>query len=389
MMELLWLLLPVAAASGWWASQRSARRSEESRRSQPPGYFKGLNYVLNEQPDKAIDLFTQMLEVDEETVETHLALGNLFRRRGEVERAIRVHQNLIARSNLDPGQRALALLELGQDYLRAGLFDRAENLFNELLEQRHYQEQALQNLRLIYEQEKEWGRCLEIAGRLERLSGEEMAVERAHYHCELAEMACADGQYSKAEELLEQARRCDPSGVRATILLGRMEIERNDHNAAIEVLQKAERQDPSYLSEILPLLVECYHRLEREPELFAYLRELYQRHERLATMVPLTEQIAAWEGPLAAVDFVTGHLVEHPSLEALDQLVKLQAAVAEEPDRPAMQLVHEQMTRLLREQHAYQCKRCGFSARVMHWQCPGCKSWSSIKPVHSLTNNKH
>jgi lipopolysaccharide biosynthesis regulator YciM len=162
--ELLLLLLPVAAASGWIAARRSQRQERgKCVNDTSPVYFRGLNHLLNEEPDKAIDAFVEMLEVDSDTVETHLALGNLFRRRGEVERAIRIHQNLIARPALTREQRAQALLELGQDYMRAGLLDRAENLFRELKDTRLHVRQALKNLLVIYEKERDWQACLDTA----------------------------------------------------------------------------------------------------------------------------------------------------------------------------------------------------------------------------------
>ena len=179
--NLLWLLLPLAAASGWLGARiEQKRRARRNAFDLPSAYFKGLNFLLNEQPDKAIEVFTQVLEVNSETVETHLALGNLFRRRGEVERAIRIHQNLIARPTLDREQRSHALLELGQDYLKAGLFDRAENLFLELAEIRLHSEQALRLLLRIYQQEKEWGKAISSARKLARLSGENMNSVIAH-----------------------------------------------------------------------------------------------------------------------------------------------------------------------------------------------------------------
>ena len=197
MQELLLLLLPVAAASGWLAARRSARKEQKACVGETgPVYFRGLNHLLNEEPDKAIDAFVEMLEVDSDTVETHLALGNLFRRRGEVERAIRIHQNLIARPALTREQRAQALLELGQDYMRAGLLDRAENLFREPKETKLHVKPALGHLLVIYEKESDWQSCLDTADQLESISGEKLGLQKSHYHCELAVIAKAEGRAS-------------------------------------------------------------------------------------------------------------------------------------------------------------------------------------------------
>jgi lipopolysaccharide biosynthesis regulator YciM len=168
MIELLWLLLPVAAASGWYAASRNRG---EAARSLNADYFRGINYLLNEQPDKAIEAFIRILEIDSETVETHLALGNLYRRRGEVDRAIRIHQNLIARTNLDEEQRVEALFELGQDYFSAGLLDRAEDIFRELVQHEGFRERSLRQIILVYEQEGDWKRAEEAARDLEQVTG--------------------------------------------------------------------------------------------------------------------------------------------------------------------------------------------------------------------------
>ncbi|NNF96569.1 MAG: tetratricopeptide repeat protein, partial [Halobacteria archaeon] len=188
MLEILFFLLPIAALSGWWLGRRSkARRQEESSLELPSSYLRGLNYLLNEQQDKAIDLFIQLLDVDNDTVETHLALGSLFRRRGEVDRAIRIHQNLIARPTLSKEQRMQALFELGQDYMRAGLLDRAETLLGELIGNEPHTVAALQHLLDIYQQEKDWDKAIQIAQRLESRTGQSKRNLIAQYYCEKAD----------------------------------------------------------------------------------------------------------------------------------------------------------------------------------------------------------
>src|SRR3990172_4271983 len=216
--DLLWLLLPLAAASGWYVARLEQKRRVQKSLDLPSAYFTGLNFLLNEQPDKAIEVFIRVLEVNSDTVETHLALGNLFRRRGEVERAIRIHQNLIARPTLDKEQRSQALLELGQDYFKAGLFDRAENLFLELAEIRAHSEQALRLLLHIYQQEKEWEKAISVVRKLARVSGRNMNSMIAHFYCELAEQDIARSNHPSARDRLGQALAADGECVRASIL---------------------------------------------------------------------------------------------------------------------------------------------------------------------------
>ncbi len=383
MLELLLLLLPVAAASGWWAARRSVSKQERTAaREWSPQYLKGLNFLLNEQPDKAIDLLVKMVEVDSETVETHLALGNLFRRRGEVERAIRIHQNLIARPSLHGQQRAQALLELGQDYMRAGLFDRAENLFSELAESRFYKRQALSNLLEIFQQEKDWQRCLETAERL-KVAGERGLSSRiSHFHCELALQALAESDPGVALAQLKKAAARDRSNVRVTLIRADIAMHAGDCKAVIKSCKRVEGQEPAYLPEVLPMLQKCYQRLPQGESLLDYLQGLYSRHAGSELMLMLTDLIQNREGEQAAEAFVLKHLAAHPDLKGLDKLVTLnlrQTGAAGETLATLKQAVEQ----MLERQAAYQCEQCGFSAKKLHWQCPSCMSWGSIKPAQN------
>ena len=383
MLELLWLLLPAAAASGWIAARRSAARPrEQGPRERDPAYFRGLNYLLNEQPDKAIDVFVQMLEVDSETVETHLALGSLFRRRGEVERAIRIHQNLVARSNLSREERAHALLELGQDYMRAGLFDRAENLFVELRETKLFPEQALQNLRVIYQQEKDWDHCLEVAEALERVTGESLALERAHYYCELAERARAAGDLPRVEALLGKAQAASRELGRVTWLQAELAMERGDLGAAVRLFERVADQDPELFGEVLPQLVACEERRGRAAELESFLEGLLARRPDTVVLLALGDRIQERSGDAAALRYLAEHLGPRPSLPGLLRMIRLAETSPQASASELLPILRHVAERLAERRHPYQCAKCGFAAKTLHWQCPGCRSWSSIKPVH-------
>lgn len=380
MNELLLLLLPVAAASGWWAARRSAdKKKEQSGQFNTPAYFQGLNHLLNEEPDKAIDVFVQMLEVDSETVETHLALGSLFRRRGEVERAIRIHQNLIARPALSREQRAQALLELGQDYMRAGLYDRAENLFIELRDMKLYEKQALKHLRTIYQQEKDWEACLRVAEHLEPLLQESLGMERSHYFCELALEAQSAGEHKHAQSLLKKALSANRECIRPIHLQADFAISQEDCRTAIKLLKKAGERDPDYLPEILPTMVECYKRLDDLQGLRRYLEDLLPRFPYLGISLLLADLIRNTEGEASAESFLGDEMQRHPSLRGLLCLVQLNAQM---PDRQAADVltkVRSHIERLLEERPTYQCTHCGFEANTLHWQCPSCRKWSTIR----------
>jgi lipopolysaccharide biosynthesis regulator YciM len=381
MQELLWLLLPIAAASGWLAARRSARRGSEagSGCESNPAYFRGLNYLLNEEPDKAIDVFVQLLEVDSETVETHLALGSLFRRRGEVERAIRIHQNLIARPALSREQRAQALLELGQDYMRAGLYDRAENLFKELKESRFHVKQALRNLRVVYQQERDWAACLAVTEELQPLVEEPLGLERAHYYCELAEEAIAARQPAQAQGLLKKALAASRGCTRALHMQADLAAEQGDLRAAIRLYLRAADADPDYLPELLPDLIEVHKRDGDLTALRQYLEERNRQHPSGALDLALADLIKESQGDAAAAQFLGERVRQSPSLKGLLRLVELNASVPESHATEVLLGLREHMQRLLNERPQYQCGKCGFAAKTLHWQCPSCRNWGTIR----------
>ncbi|MBI2510331.1 MAG: lipopolysaccharide assembly protein LapB, partial [Betaproteobacteria bacterium] len=256
--EYWWLLsLPLFFALGWLAARIDIRQLLSESRALPTSYFKGLNFLLNEQPDKAIEAFIEVVKVDPQTIELHFALGSLFRRRGEVERAIRMHQNLVERPDLAQGQKLAALFELAQDYFKAGLLDRAEELFLKL-EGAAHAEESLKFLLEIYEQEKEWHKAIEIAGKLETVTGRSHQKEAANFHCELAinEMMHTrpDAARPHLAEALAHHRLC----VRANLLLGDLEVSAGRPEAAIDAWKRIESQNPGYLALVAERLYNAY-----------------------------------------------------------------------------------------------------------------------------------
>jgi len=381
----LLLLLPVAAWSGWWMAQRHyTRRQGQQRGGIHPEYFKGLNYVLNEQPDKAIEVFIKMLEVDSETVETHLALGNLFRRRGEVDRAIRIHQNLIARPTLDKEQRALALLELGMDYMRSGLLDRAESLFEELVETGSYSVQAFRELLDIYQQEKEWDNCIRTARRLELTSGEQLDPVVAHYYCEKAEILRDQGQFKPARDNIRRALAIDPDCARASMLEAEFAIMAGKLRHAIRAYKRIERQDADYLPEVIPQLLECYQQLDRVEEFMTYLQEVVDRNGGITAMLTLTDLMAQYRNEEAAAEFITSELRKRPSVRGLERLLAYTLQHASGRTRESLITIRELTGKLLQDRPVYKCTHCGFLGKSLHWQCPSCKQWNTIKPIHGV-----
>jgi lipopolysaccharide biosynthesis regulator YciM len=348
-----------------------------------PAYFRGLNYLLDDQPDKAIDIFVKLAEMDSESAEIHLALGGLFRRRGEVERAIRVHQGLVARPKLGKELRAFALYELGQDYMRAGLFDRAESLFTELLEFRVHRGRALEGLLEIYQQEKEWVKCMEVAGRLHHLRGVPMHGEIAQYHCELAEEALRNGDEQLAERHLSDARSTDPSCVRATMLQARMAMERGETDQAAGLYRRVFAQGQRFLPEIVSGLIEAY-RDRPAADLLDELRNRYADQPSGPLALALADALVQVGEGGKAVDLLVDFVGRYADLASLERLLDLHESgpASEGASAPSVCGAVRRVVRYLNlHQVKYQCDHCGFVARQLHWQCPSCKHWGSIQPV--------
>lgn len=382
-------LLPVAALSGWFYARREAPPAPPAPPRRDNGaqiasdYFTGLNHLLHDRPDKAIEVLVKVLEVDTETVETHLALGNLFRRRGEVDRAIRIHQNLVARTTLDTSQRGQALLELGLDYLRSGLFDRAENLFLELYDHKLFQPAALRHLIDIYQQEQDWDKALDFSARLEAINGDNLSTERAHFLCEQAQSLLERNARDEAAELLERALAADRKCVRASLMSAGVAINNRDFERAIQYLKRVEHQDLDFIHEAIGPLTLCYRALNRSDDLHEYLERLMTLPgtSPLLAMASLIEEHQGW---LAAKHYVVRQLKLRPTLRGVDRLIDYSLQNAAGESRDDLLLLKETAERLIANKATYKCGQCGFAARSIYWQCPSCKSWSKIKPIHGI-----
>ena len=383
-LNIFWLLLPVAALSGWWIG-RLNQEKERSPKNIHPEYFKGLNFVLNEQPDKAIEVFIRMTEVDSETVETHLALGNLFRRRGEVDRAIRVHQNLIARPTLNQDQRAHALLELGMDYMRSGLLDRAEKLFLELVNLGLYLNEAYSHLLEIYQQEKDWENAISVAKKNEIISGENFSPIIAQFYCGIAENDLNIGKINNAKEKIDDAISFNSKCVRASILEARIFQLKGKIDYAIKSYKRLELQDSTYITEAISPLYDCYKEKGNINEFIKYLRELVKKYSNIDTLLTLTELIAEYESEDVAINFIFQELRNRPTVQGVDKLVEYTLNKSEGVTYDYLSAIKQLTAKLIEKKPTYKCSNCGFDAKMLHWQCPGCKHWESIQPIFGVS----
>lgn len=377
--EIWWLLaLPLFFALGWVAARIDIRHLLRESRSLPRSYLSGLNFLVNEQPDKAIDEFLEAVRIDPQTIELHFALGSLFRRRGEVDRAIRIHQSLVDREDLNEEQRLQALEELGQDFLKSGLLDRAEAVFNRLRDTPS-REAAFRALLEIYQLEKNWTKAIEIA---REMPGAEHEWERdiANFHCELALTALANSRHDEAIEQTGEALRLNSRCVRAVMIEGDVHVARNDDDRALEAWKRVEQVNPAFISQVALRIVEAYRRKGEADRGIALLRYYLDRYPSL----DLLEGVFQWEmehqGAQVAYALVRDELKRNPTVLGLDKLLEAAVLTVSADKRTDVELVKGLIHGHTRRVARYRCDHCGFKARQFYWRCPACGDWETYPP---------
>ncbi|KFI05522.1 lipopolysaccharide assembly protein LapB [Massilia sp. BSC265] len=377
----LWMLLgiPFFFGLGWIAARVDINALVFESRTLPRGYFKGLNHLLNDQPDKAIDSFIEIVKLDPESADMHFALGNLFRRRGETERAIRVHQNLLARPDLPSEQKAHAQYELGMDYLKAGLLDRAEETFN-LLVDTPFEVQARRALLEIYQREKEWRRAIDVASGLQESGAGARQKEIAQFYCELAQDALVHLQPSDAMQLLDKALQADRSSVRATILIGDAQLAQGDTEAAIMTWRRVEHQSVPHVALVAQRLMDGYRKVGRPQEGVNLLRSYLAEASSIDLIEVVFKAVIELDGVEAAKQLVIEELRRNPTLLGLDKLLEARLMDAPAHVWEELSMVKNLVQRYTQKLARYQCSHCGFKARQFYWQCPGCSRWETYPP---------
>ena len=383
-MDPIWLLLllPFAAGSGWLGATRALAKKRQREVTLPSAYFRGLNFLLNEQHDKALEVLVTALEQDKETVEVQLALGSLFRKRGEIQRATRVHQNLVARTQLDDSQKLHALYELAQDYYKAGLLDRAEHLLVEIGGVDELEESAQQLLLQIYEQEKEWESAIKVAKNLEAFDGQSLSGVIAQYHCEIAENAITEGRYGFAQATIREAIEIDGTCVRAIIQSGRVRAIQGDHRGAIGEWVKGVDRHSELPGEITGLIQNSYRILGAPDEYREFLKNMLKSRDDIRLVLALTECFDDWGGGGIAETFLLEKIRSNPSIPGLHRLIQMRLAQSDFPNNQDLGLLEKLIGGIVADESGYECRHCGFRGKVMHWQCPGCRTWNTTHSRH-------
>jgi lipopolysaccharide biosynthesis regulator YciM len=389
--EPIWLVaLPIAFGVGWFASRWDKRlelAEDEAEQSQKQkSTFKGLNLLLNEQPDKAIDALVEVAQLDPETTELHFALGSLFRRRGETERAIRVHQHLAGRQDISQNDRDHAAYELGRDFLRAGLLDRAEATLNRV-GQSKYSTPAKISLLEMYQIEKDWRKAIVAAAELQSLDGVSHQHQIAHFHCELATEALRRKDLPAVQVDIEHALQSVPFHTRAIILKGELLVAQQRPKEAIEVWKEVEARHPMYLPLVADRWMAAHAELGQEQLGLELLKKNLKQQASGELLDIVFKHVLRLEGSSAATDLMAQVMRYAPSLTAMAKRLEAQLNTAQESSDSEKVLDIKASLDLLKQKTGslarYTCGSCGFRARRFYWQCPGCNNWDAYSPRRS------
>ncbi len=370
-------IIPIAIGFLWllFRTKQSHKRQQSTLSSE---YFKGLNYLLNDEQGKALDVFVKLVESNWDTIDMQFTLGKIYRKNGEMDKAIKIHQGLIARPSLPEHYRSAILQELGYDYLGAGWFDRAEGLFKEVLIQDEKSGEARHNLILIYQQEKDWFKAIEIAIDLYAENPNVIGPMIAHYYCELADICKTKGDITQLLNNAEKALKYDAACVRASILLADQAKATGDDKKAIELYQAIEKQDAESMILVIDSLLECYDKLSLQDKLYEYLVALQDRHENLFLQNVIASVLENSQGKQAAIDYLSNKIKRQPSLAGMKKLI------AYKQDEIGSDEVFSDLTTalsvMLKDSVEYRCQKCGFSTNTHYWLCPSCNNWGSVKP---------
>lgn len=381
---LFWLLLPVAAYSGWYAANKQARKAHKTKPTtytkDSSSYSEGIETFLSEQPDRAVDIVIDQVEVTPETVEVHLALGNLYRRTGQVDRAIRLHQNLTEKLSLNPLQREHVLFELGQDYLSAGLYDRAERIFKDLLKTEEYAVASSKALVEIFQQEKEWQLAIDAIVHYESISGKQKREVISQYQCEIAEEEIANQNAESAKQILLNTLKSDKNCVRANLMLAEMFYKEDDLAKALNYYFLILKQDSAFLSEIIEPMLNCLVVISKKQCLSTSIPALLDQYFDSDGNVLSGDKLIECGKAKKAFKFIEQQLEKQPSVKLLSQYLYLNID-DNQLDRQTLTRVNDVLKNISLKEAGYRCTQCGFTSHNIHWQCPGCSSWNSIKPI--------
>ncbi|GAA0818857.1 lipopolysaccharide assembly protein LapB [Colwellia sp. D2M02] len=386
MIELLFLLLPVAMAYGWFMGRNSIKQNQQTAKQDLSiKYSTGLNYLLSNQQDKAIDSLLDALKVEDDSVEAHFAMANLFRKRGELDRALKVHEHLVRLNHLPTKDKQQAVFELGKDFLSAGLYDRAEKMFSKLLKSKDYGVKSLSYLLQIYQSTKDWQQGLNHKKTIIKLNDKRQLHTLANFYCELATSAFAEDKFIEVIELLEQALSLDPNSCRANFLMAKIYENHEQCQLACQCYQAIYHQDKDFFPDVIDSMKACYTRLDALDEFYAFIKKVYDETAGSSALICYLEHVEAKHSNKKAIEFILSALKRRPTIRGFQHFVNMQKNQENEAENStSLGLIKELISEYLKVKHRYNCHSCGFNSATHYWSCPSCHEWEQLKPVRGL-----
>lgn len=376
----LWYLvfIPILFAAGWWAKGLDVRERDRSAMNLPEVYARSIALLAGEHPERAVDSLIEAVRLDPDLIELHHVLGALFRRRGEFDRAIHLHSHLVHREDIPEAERVRALKELGEDYMRAGLFDRAEATYRQLMENPSEHLTALKTLLIIYCIEHEWTSAIDISHRLEVQAGLNLSHEISHYYCELSELAIRQKDLPLAKEHLTRALEKWPTSPRANIAMGALLLLQGEEEEVLERWEGVAKETPDYLPLVIGQIADLLYKRGERIEAVKLLHSALASSTQTDVIQASINRLAQWEGQEVVLTKVVELLKKSPSLSTFAQMIALrqEGTPQDEESKLLLTLLEKQA----RKESRYQCAKCGFMASGFSWHCLGCGSWDSFPP---------
>ncbi len=386
MVELLFLLLPVAMAYGWFMGRNSIKQKDQTiKQDLSIKYSTGLNYLLSNQKDKAIDSLLEALKVEDDSVEAHFAMANLFRKRGELDRALKVHEHLVRHGNLPTKDKQQAVFELGKDFLSAGLYDRAEKMFNKLLRSDDYCLKSLNYLLQIFQSTKDWQQGINHKKLIVKLNDKRLLHTLANFYCEQATSAFEKDKFIDVIELLEQALKLDPNSCRANWLMAKIYENHKQYELACKCYQDIYQQDQEFFPDVIEQMYQCYLKLDSTDEFFLFIKKVYDETESSSALISYLTHVENKYGKKKAKEFILSALKRRPTIRGFKHFVKMQKSQTNKLDgNTSLDLIKKLISEYLKMKHRYSCRHCGFNSSTHYWSCPSCHEWEQLKPVRGL-----
>lgn len=386
MLELLFLLLPVAAGYGWFMGRNSIKQKRQiATQDLSIKYSTGLNYLLSNQQDKAIDYLLEALKVEDDTVEAHFAMANLFRRRGELDRALKVHEHLVRHVKLPSKEKQHAVFELGKDFLSAGLYDRAEKMFERSLKSKPYGLKSLTYLMQIYQSTKDWQQGIALKKAIKKTKDKKLLHSLANFYCELATEALAKDDFIEVLELLEQALHYDAKSCRANWLMAKIYQNHQQYHEACQCYQDIYQQDKEYFPDVIDEMHYCYHQIGESAVFSQFIRKVYEETGSTSALIKYLSFVEQEKGRAKAQDYLLAALQRRPTIRGFKHFVKMQMSTTEASvDNQALDVIKELISAYLKVRPRYRCRTCGFNSSTHYWSCPSCHDWEQLKPVRGL-----